>query len=70
MKRGNLARKNTAIGLLLGMFLNITAFSDELIKTRNGNTVRVTTAPNGTRMIELGIPTDQESRLMIWKDSV
>ena len=38
MKRGNLARKNTAIGLLLGMFLNITAFSDELIKTRNGNT--------------------------------
>ena len=56
MKKGNLARKNTAIGLLLGMFLNITAFSDELIKARNGNTVRVTTAPNGVPMIELANP--------------
>ncbi len=49
-------RRNTAICLLLGMLLNMLAFSDNLIKTRSGETVRVITAPNGTPMIELANP--------------
>ena len=56
-KRNNFSRKNTAIGLLLGMFMNMISFSDStLIKARNGSTVRVITAPNGTPMIELANP--------------
>ena len=49
-------RRNTAITILLGMFLNVLTFSDQLIKARNGSTVRVITAPNGTPMIELANP--------------
>ncbi|MCP1226360.1 adhesin, partial [Sebaldella sp. S0638] len=56
-KRNNFSRKSTAIGLLLGMFMNMISFSDStLIKARNGSTVRVITAPNGTPMIELANP--------------
>ena len=57
MKRSKkIARKNIALILLLGMFLNMLTFSDTLIKARNGNTVRVITAPNGTPMIEMANP--------------
>ncbi|MDR2878860.1 MAG: filamentous hemagglutinin N-terminal domain-containing protein, partial [Fusobacteriales bacterium] len=49
-------RRNMAITILLGMFLNSMTFSNELIKTRDGSTARVTTAPNGTPMIELANP--------------
>ncbi|MCP1225066.1 adhesin, partial [Sebaldella sp. S0638] len=56
-KRNNFSRKSTAIGLLLGMLMNMISFSDgTLIKTRSGDTVRVITAPNGTPMIELANP--------------
>ena len=54
--REKIIRRNTAICLLLGMFLNMLTFSDNLIRTRSGETVRVTTAPNGTPMIELANP--------------
>ena len=59
MKKGrweNFVRRNISITILLGMFLNMLTFSDNLIKARNGETVRVITAPNGTPMIELNNP--------------
>ena len=59
MKKGrweNFVRRNISITILLGMFLNMLTFSDNLIKARNGETVRVITAPNSTPMIELNNP--------------
>ncbi len=59
MKKGKedrFVRRNIAIIILLGMLLNMLVFSDNLIKTRSGETVRVITAPNGTPMIELANP--------------
>ena len=59
MKKGRqdrFVRRNIAITILLGMFLNVLTFSDTLIKARNGSTVRVITAPNGTPMIEMANP--------------
>ena len=59
MKKGkkyNLVKRNIAISMLLGMFLNNLTFTNELIKVRNGSSARVITAPNGTPMIELADP--------------
>ena len=55
-KQDRFVRRNTAVIILLGMFLNMLTFSDQLIKTRNGSTARVITAPNGTPMIEMANP--------------
>ena len=46
-----IVKRNVSIGILLGMFLNSMSFANELIKTRDGSTARVITAPNGTPMI-------------------
>ena len=51
-KRYNIIKRNVAIGMLQGMFLNSMSFANELIKTRDDST-RGITVPNGTPMIEL-----------------
>ena len=51
-----IVNRNIAIGMLLGMFLNSMTFANELIKTKEGSTARVITAPNNTPMIELANP--------------
>ena len=50
-----LVRKSTSLVLLLLMFSNI-VLGDQLIRLKNGETARVTNAPNGTPMIELANP--------------
>ena len=55
-KRYNIVKRNIALSILLGMFLNSMSFANSLIKTRDGSTARVITAPNGTPMIELANP--------------
>ena len=48
-------RRNLALGLLVLMVSNV-IFGDQLIRLKNGETARVTNAPNGTPMIELANP--------------
>ena len=50
-----LVRKSISLVLLLLMFSNI-VLGDQLIRLKNGETARVTNAPNGTPMIELANP--------------
>ena len=55
-KEKQFLKRNISIVILLGMFLNMLSFSDQLIRARNGDLVKVTAAPNGTPMIELANP--------------
>ncbi|MBP9479041.1 MAG: hypothetical protein KBF12_10510, partial [Sebaldella sp.] len=50
-----IVRRNLALGLLILLLTN-TILGDQLIRTKSGETARITTAPNGTPMIELANP--------------
>ena len=50
-----LVRKSISLILLLMMFSN-TVLGDQLIRIKSGETARITTAPNGTPMIEMANP--------------
>ena len=50
-----LVRKNVALVILL-LMLNNVLLGDQLIRMKNGETARITNAPNGVPMIELSNP--------------